>query len=348
MRIVLDANPLHGDLTLRQPHARLLLLATQSDDPDLVVPEIVVLEMSKLFREQVEDGLSAFGKGRRIFRTLGLEADVPEIELDATAERYVRELRERLQEAGASTPAPPEADHLELAKRAIEIRPPFDAKGRGYRDSLLWLQAVEEAQKDDVLLVTNDEVFYASKDDSELAPALQEELSELGLDHSIRLARSLRDAVKDHVESSLGALTRIRRLFEEERIRHQLLDELSELIAYRDFDAPDDEDLRRLDVTQIQVQGLHELKSVEVDEAYEAEGGAVTFNFGVVVDAEVEFFPFKSEAYGSDLGDVAVLDWDWNESVVLASKMLELSIEGTAEYDVEARAFKTMGIFFVY
>lgn len=131
-------------------------------------------------------------------------------------------------------------------------------------------------------------------------------------------------------------------------MRNQLLDQVSELIAYQDFDTPEDEDLRRLDVNEIQVQGLHELKSVEVDEAYDAEGGSVTFNFGAVVDAEVEFFPFKSSAYGEELGDVTVLDWDWNESVVHASKMLELSIEGTAEYDVEARRFKTVGIYLVY
>lgn len=40
----------------------------------------------------------------------------------------------------------PEVSHVEIVRRAVSRHPPFDSKGGGYRDTLVWLRALELAR----------------------------------------------------------------------------------------------------------------------------------------------------------------------------------------------------------
>jgi hypothetical protein len=76
MRIVFDSSVLYDDLRFTLPYSRLLLQAARVGEVGVVVPEIVVLEAEKRFREKVDKRVRAAETSRRELRELGVEADV--------------------------------------------------------------------------------------------------------------------------------------------------------------------------------------------------------------------------------------------------------------------------------
>lgn len=108
-------------------------------------------------------------------RLLGL----PPIPMEVSPFDYREYLSERFDDQlGISVLPWPQITHEELVKRAVTRKPPFDEKGGGYRDSLVWAAVVELARTgSDVALVSADRAF-ASKDD-QLAPALKSEIEAL-------------------------------------------------------------------------------------------------------------------------------------------------------------------------
>jgi hypothetical protein len=325
--ILIDTSALHSDPTLDRPYGRLLLAAARSNEVDLVLPEVVVLEAVNLFRERLEQASRSIRKAQREFQSLGVDF-TPELPDDGTVDAYEQALRARLGDVGARVPRPPDVAHLDLAARAVAKRKPFDGKGRGYRDTLIWLHALEEAHGDDVVLVTANVNDFAAEDRVALAPELADDLEAAGLPRDrVRLADGLHTVVRDHVEPSVQALTRLTALLDEPAFKNQILDAVTESLLYKEVEAPEDADLRTLDVRDVQIDAVQEVRDIEIDEAYE-DGELLAFNVGGTLVAEADFYPFKYEIAGADVPEVTVHDWDWNESVVHASKTLEFGFEG--------------------
>jgi predicted nucleic acid-binding protein len=334
VRIVIDTNALYEDMALDRPDARLLLAAARSGEVELVVPEIVILEAAGLFRERLGTATTATRAAQRKFASLGVRVEVDLPDAEEAAASYERTLRQKLADARARTPDPPTVGHLDLARRAVAKQKPFDGKGRGYRDTLIWLQAMEEAHGDRTVLVTANASDFAGDDPETLSPALADELEVAGLPRDrIELAETLVSVVRRFVEPSAQALTRLNALLGDSRFQEQLLLAVQDSVQYKEIDAPDDEELRRLDVQDVQVDLAEDLRDVEIDEAYETDTGTLAFNIGGTLVTEADFYPLKSEIAGADVPGVAVHDWDWNEWVVRASKSLELGFEGFGEYD---------------
>jgi hypothetical protein len=348
MRVVVDTSALYSDPAFAGASGRLLLAACQSEDIELVVPEVVILEAVNVFRERLEQASRLARKAHREFNTLDVEfaADVPD-EAAAVA-AYEEKLRRHLDDAGASVPPPPEIDHLELAKRAIAKRKPFDGKGRGYRDTLIWQHAVEAAGGDEVIFVTANVKDFANDDRVTLATELADDLEAAGLARdAVRIVESLRLAVREHVEPSVQALTRLRALIDDAAFQDQVQEAVANSLLYRDVDAPDDPDLHTLDVHDVQVDSVQEVRDLVIDEAYE-DGDLIDFNIGGTMLAELDFYPLKYEIASADVPDVHVSDWDWNESVARASKTVEVSFEGFGVYDPEAREVVGIDVWLTY
>jgi len=335
MQILIDTNAFHGEWELTSPHARLLLAAARSDEVDVIVPEVVIIETAGMARRELGTAWENHEKARRTLTALGEPIDKLDLDLEAKAAEYEQRLRQKLRENGVSTPQPTNVSHIDLVKRAVARQKPFNQHGGGYRDSLIWLHAVEAAHDDEVVIVTNNHVDFArSKDEpTELADALKHELEAHGLETDVvTIVKTIGDAVRKHIDPSADALIRVRAELADGAIQSQLYEAVNEDLLLREVSNVDDDDLRRLDVRDIQIEGVHELRDVEVDDAYEADG-EITFNFRAVVDVEAEFFAFKYEAFSDDELSHLITDWDWNESMTRGSAMVELPIEGFGEFD---------------
>lgn len=100
----------------------------------------------------------------------------------------------------------PDVGHAELVARAVGRRPPFDAKGGGYRDSLVWATATEMAASGaHVALVSADNAF--NDGDGGLHPLLQKEVDALA--GSIELVRDLSSWLLADLPSGAGLVSEV-------------------------------------------------------------------------------------------------------------------------------------------
>ncbi|MCS3442451.1 PIN domain-containing protein [Microbacterium phyllosphaerae] len=182
--LVLDTTELRRDWTFKSMTVQLLGHAVAQTIIDVTVPSPVVEEIVAHHGRACIEALAQFERAAADCRRLGL--DVPELAVQTLDYRsFISELWDDL--LGISVLPWPTVDHSSLVARATSRRPPFDDKGGGYRDSLVWESALQLARDGrDVVLVSNDKAF---SDGDTLAQALAEEL--VDLPGTVELVREL-------------------------------------------------------------------------------------------------------------------------------------------------------------
>ncbi|KRE63556.1 PIN domain-containing protein [Nostocoides sp. Soil756] len=157
--VVLDATQLTRDYMCRGLPYQLIQHMLHSTWVDVYVPASVFEETVANFAHATREANSALERLNRSQRLLGLPAYAA-VAYDTSFD-YRSYLAERFDEQLGITVLPwPKVDHEDLVRRAVERRPPFDAKGGGYRDSLVWADVVNMAARGfDVALVSHDKAF---------------------------------------------------------------------------------------------------------------------------------------------------------------------------------------------
>jgi hypothetical protein len=174
-QVVLDTTELRRDWLL--VGFRMQLLATRASHSSLTVnvPASVLEEL--IAHHERESVVAAQGhvKAVQAMSRLGLRGPTEQfVPLD-----YRAYLVERFDEIlGFTTLTWPQVSHETLVGRAVHRVPPFDTKGGGYRDSLVWASVLELATAgSDVVLVSADRGFADPQ--GELHPDLKAEVDVL-------------------------------------------------------------------------------------------------------------------------------------------------------------------------
>jgi predicted nucleic acid-binding protein len=110
--VLLDTTVLHRDVHARRWAMSAILEAAAHGDFTVVVPEIVVLEVARHFKERlpaaINDLRGAIKKRKSNLEAFGLDVpEAPELVTSEAFEQYEAELRDRLSESGcriADTP----------------------------------------------------------------------------------------------------------------------------------------------------------------------------------------------------------------------------------------------------
>ncbi len=118
-------------------------------------------------------------------RMLGLgSVEVEDIQLD-----YREHLAKRFDEVlGITVLDWPTVSHRELVARAVSRTPPFDQKGGGYRDSLVWTDVVELSKSGHQVALASEDRIFAGQDER-LTLSLAEEVADTPGD--VELVRDL-------------------------------------------------------------------------------------------------------------------------------------------------------------
>lgn len=175
----------------------------------IVLSELVEWELAAILRRHLERQQS---RARGATRALERFTNVPEIEIDvgATVAGEMARLRGDVLAAGGELGDVPDVSIAALALRAIDRRPPFDERGSGFRDAIIWETAIGlAAEGEAVLLISTDEAFAES---DALHPQLAAEArSRCAAGGGIELAKTLHDAldgIKNPVPSRTVATPR--------------------------------------------------------------------------------------------------------------------------------------------
>ncbi|WP_396910286.1 PIN domain-containing protein [Mycolicibacterium sp.] len=173
--VVLDATELSRDFMCRGLKYQLLEHADYAVWLNVVVPASVFEEVVANHARKVTECDQALRRLNLDRERLGLGViDPPKPALD-----YRQFLTERFDDQlGVQVLPWPSTNHEALVSRAVSRTSPFDDKGGGYRDTLVWVSVLELAkQGKDVALVSADRAFASP--DGVLADALAAEIEPL-------------------------------------------------------------------------------------------------------------------------------------------------------------------------
>lgn len=208
MHIVLDASVLitedYGGSALMQT----LLSASTALGYTVCVPRLAVSETAgKALQELERHSRTARRSLRQLTRLTGRRLESPDldIDIDTEATSFENTLLQNLAQAGVTILPYPEVAHEELARRAISRTRPFDQKGSGYRDSLIWFSILRFASEDQghILLVTGDNDF--TDDSGKLHPDLKEDLKRNGrVGCTLAVFKSLKQAIDKNIRPKLA------------------------------------------------------------------------------------------------------------------------------------------------
>jgi hypothetical protein len=240
MRVVLDSSVItERDWHLASAAASALLSAARRAQLQLVVPEVVVREVSTKLRERERDTLRKVNDSRAALRKLQASFSQDARSADdyhLVGDKIEADLRRRLEIAHVEITPLPEVSHSDLVDRALARRRPFDKQGRkGYRDALIWQTVLDGANANTVTVfgANNPEDFADERDKSKLHPDLVEDLSARGLGASaVVLADSLDAVVRRVLEPARALLSELQqRLIDDDPWQTDLEEDIKALIT---------------------------------------------------------------------------------------------------------------------
>jgi predicted nucleic acid-binding protein len=178
MKVVLDTNQLYGDYLLRGPQFATVEDFLRRSSSELCIPAVVVEEITRHYRRAYEEAASRRDKVNRISRVVGDE--MPTLRPPHRAEEdYRRALSERLRSMQARVITLPDITINAVLERDLSERRPFDDKGRGFRDTLIWESIFHDCSQHNELIVfvTNDAGFKSPSARKEALPVLHGDLA---------------------------------------------------------------------------------------------------------------------------------------------------------------------------
>ena len=204
MHVVLDANIVISEGFGDSAHFRVLLSTASAIGHGIFIPALAIEEVVANFEKMLDGKAREVEKGLdTLSRHLDKPLASPLTDLDLGEEASL--LRQRMVSASNYQVLDyPAITHEELVGRAVKRRKPFDERGSGYRDTLIWESVVQLADKvsDQVALVTSDKDFCDKE--GNLHPDLTDELAGRGqCGEKIVLFRSLSEFINTNVRPVL-------------------------------------------------------------------------------------------------------------------------------------------------
>lgn len=191
--LVLDTTELRRDWMFRGMTSQILAHAVSKTINTVAIPAPVLEELVAHHARESAEARARLERTVADNHRLGLAT----VAADSVVFDYRNFVLERWDERlGFSVLPWPTVEHSALVFRAVNRLAPFDEKGGGYRDALVWASALELAGKGaDVVLVSADRAFSDGGD--RLAPSLMEEFADLP--GSIELVRDLAPWLLSHL-----------------------------------------------------------------------------------------------------------------------------------------------------
>lgn len=181
-------------------------------DAAVRVPHVVVDETINKFAETVterwNEARRALSKAERLLGQ-AVGGVCSEGERDALINGFAESFRETLDDRGIVIVDYPEIGHRDLAKKALSRRKPFNKRGAGYRDALIWESVLQlaEAGDDHVVFVTGNTDDFADGDNARLHADLLAELAAGGIDADrVPLLTSLQAVNEKFIKPKLAHL----------------------------------------------------------------------------------------------------------------------------------------------
>lgn len=191
MKIVLDSNIIIADYHLSSPLMRILTAFLQRTNSTLLLPKIVIEEVTNKYREHLTDVINKFTQSAKRLQYLDASFNdekkqeyIENLSEDIAikVEVYSKQLESRLNLLEADYIDYPSVMHESVARRAIEKRKPFTSSGKGYRDTIIWESILEEAKSvGKIVFITRNIKDYMEEDGTSIHADLKNDMKAEGI-----------------------------------------------------------------------------------------------------------------------------------------------------------------------
>ena len=324
--VCLDTNSFHENWYATGESFTLLGDLISKKKCKVYVSEVAVLEHVRHYAEKSASVASALKNAANTYEKL-LEGKVTlPTELPST-EQFEKRFRKCIKELGIEVLPIPGMSHVDIVKRDLKRKKPFDPDGKGYRDTLCWLgflNVIDESTSK-VIYVTNDAKDHCdSKDETTLHSELIADIR--GKNRSAPVVRfpAPQVLVKDFVKPLLKEIAdedaAAQTLFKAIQNSKYKYFELEDVVveALGNFSAQESSGTFIVESAGLEgplwVTSLEDPKDVIATALYRLSNGHFVCEGAAEVTATVEGFLDKFEAFDlSERGKVFISDPTWND-----------------------------------
>lgn len=340
--VILDTNALQGRKPLSNANSRLVLALSMSGQITLVLPDVVLHELSRQWAEEATENATKLNTATKSLNETLSELDDQPLALQLPPldrERFYEHAKRRLIGKKVEIPAAPRVSAEYLLNKDLNSTKPFNREGKGFRDALIWetirsLYDTNMGSLDPIVFVTNNHTDFCEKKGGRLHPDLRADLVD---NREIEILPSIYDLLQ---HSAIQPLADSHRKIESQLSRDRL-EELIDL-PVADLHGRDVEEVVGIYVGSGMVEvpvstGLEgatfdeimpDLESITYDVF--SDGDELTIRVAFEADCSFDGFVDKSEYY-IDEGEGFTLFEDWNDHMfrVGASSRVRFVFSGT-------------------
>jgi hypothetical protein len=344
MDLLLDSTVFYDDPNLSSENWALIEEYVKRTGSRVLVPAVVRDEIRAKFFERLKGAQGDMESARHsIERLTRVQFKTPSIDVAAETMKYLLRLDSRLKRVNGRTLAYPSAAHPELVERELNDLRPFQPKGTGYRDALIWYSLLEYLKKEprDCILVTkNTNDFSAQKDEVKLIHGdLASDLKAAGVATSLEIRRNLDEFISDFVKPVLQKLGELKLELEKGKPV-----DLKQYLEGNFNSVFEQLNLKRLRISipgvrleePVGVSTLGEPSEIRIDDVLELNASEVYIEFHADYEANVYGFVTHFDAFNLDEDSgVSVTDMDWSEHYAEVEASVNLEVRFSAIYDRE-------------
>jgi len=198
MYIVIDTNSINSDLLLKKSGIIKLASKAKEQGYQLCFPEVVLEEMVKHYRENVEKNLKDLQKSAKIIQdATGISVILEEeiLSVEKVIKSYKKSILERIGDLSGIILGPSSPEQMQrVLKKSVLRKKPFDRNGAGLPDAVIWGNIMDLASRYSghpnltdarIMLVSNNHVDFCKGADFELHDDLIEELEDIDVDAAV-------------------------------------------------------------------------------------------------------------------------------------------------------------------
>lgn len=352
--IVFDTNVFKGfgvggnAKPLDTTNGKVLLKLREKNKIRLFVPSVVLQEVSRQWideyykrKSELEESVQKFNN---VTKMLNVSFDLPGPEVCSYSRDAIFKLaQDVLVKKGLEILPMPCVALEQILLRDLDRRKPFDEKGRGFRDFLIWrsvceLHSLDNGEYFKIIFVTNDGDFLDKK--SGIHEDLQKDLP--NSDRDVIVVNNM-DTLLKHplIEPHVEEIQREIRVEIEWELKKKVSEELKGLIdkpvSLFDYGEPGgvggglintpivEGDF--VDIRVIEESVVYETYSL--NDTFSGDSDLLTVKVGVDVECSIEGFVYKSDYYMYEW-DLEILDQDWNDYMMLVceKRALHFTLQG--------------------
>lgn len=331
--IIIDTNVVHLDYHLNGVRITGLCSSCERLDHKVFVPEVVIDEMVKQHRDEVNECAEQINNALVKLKKRKVQIQQQSIDSELITTGYEQQLRDRINVLDIQVIPYPKTAHKEMVARELNKKKPFKDSTKGYRDSLIWESIKEHCKHtpkgDDIIFLTENSDDFASKDKQTFHPDLIEDCVNAGIDQEhIQLVTGVHKYIENEI---IGRAEELQELFKELSCKHGVGDiDVQQVI--RDY--VDKKQISYYVAGDIYGESMSfapgyyenpevvemEIESVRYDSIRELSHEQILIQSTVVVKAEIDAFIYKGDLPLIDDNSLPfIFDDDWNEHYVAAS-----------------------------